>query len=178
MAFDIITIVSLLIAFFAGFQRGVLQIFALLLSLLAAVLLMSWMLPYLTDFFYASLPYDYHPYYTGTITILFVIFSIVFFYTIRILWRREPSTQKILLQKTMGGLTMALMMVATISTISVFLIRSNILQDGHLAHSKSVTYLKPIQQWSIELLDTLDEKAKKVKERNHQAKKDQSLTRR
>jgi len=174
MAFDIITIISLVIAFFAGFQKGVVQIFALLLAILAALLLMTWLLPYLTDFFYASLPYSYHPYYTVAIVGLFFVLLGLSFSLIRVLWRREPSEHKILLQKTLGGLTMAVLMIATISTISVFLIRSNIIRDGSLAESKTVQYLKPVEQWSINLLDSIDRNAKQVKQRNAKAKKEQS----
>ena len=171
MAFDIITIASLVIAFFAGFQKGVVRIFALVLALFAAFLLMTWLLPYLTDFFYASLPYDYHPYYTVVVLILFFLLLGLSFSLIRVLWRKEPSEQKILLQKTLGGLTMTLLMIATISTISVFLVRSNIIHDGYLAKSKTVPYLKPVEQWSIDLLDSIDRNAREVKRRNARAKK-------
>ncbi len=176
MAFDIITVASLVLAFFAGFQKGVLQIFALVLALFAAFLVMSWVLPYLTDFFYASLPFQYHPYYMATVIIMFLLILFISFSTIRILWRREPSDQKVLLQKTLGGFTMTTLMIASISIISVFLIRSEIISDAYMAQSKTVTYLKPVEKWSLDLLNVIDRNARQVKQRNERAKKDQFLS--
>ena len=173
IAFDLIALTLLLVAFFAGYQKGVLRIFTVVLAIFSALLVLAWLLPYLTDFFYASFPYEQHNGYHLMILIVFVALTALCFLLIRVLWKKDSSDKSLLLQKALGGVTMVLLMVITIGTINAFLHKSHIINAERLNESIAIAYLKPVQKWSIKLLDGINRNAEEVRKQKIEARQDQ-----
>ena len=145
MFLDVVIVSLLILAFAAGFQRGVLKVFSLLISLFLSVLVLLWILPYYTEFFYASLSQEYQSHYEVGTLCLFSLLVVGFFLALRLLWLNKKSNQTEWLQKAMGGLTMVILMVSTVVTLSGFLQQAELLQTRHVQESRTLTWLQPMQ---------------------------------
>ncbi len=163
MAIDLLVLFLLGLAFVAGFQRGVLPVFSLVLASLISLLILVWILPYYTDFFFASLSKSYHKYFEFGTVFLFILLAVTNFALLRLLWKNQSTGRNLRLQKMLGGLIMVVLMIGTILTLTGFLQQANLVQKAHLKDSKSMTFLSPIKTWGSTIYLQLNAAREQVK---------------
>ncbi len=149
---DIVVCTFLAIAFYAGFQRGIVKIFSLAAAGLITLLALLWLFPYLHEFMRASsvdgLPpsNDYHI----LSLVVFITGTVVIYALLRHLWLSKSSSYSAFGQKVLGGIILSGLMMVSLATILIFVRQADIINDRHLNDSRFMPIVDPIEKWGKE----------------------------
>lgn len=161
MWFDIVCIVLLVLAFVAGFQRGVIDTLLLIAGLVTAAVSTLFITPYVTAFLHSS-------FIEVSVALIYLILFLIFLMLcwsittfIRMVWKfgKEDHPHTLWLGKTMGGLSLLSCMVLSIAVLSMFLDETSLMGEEQKDRSIGYRYLGPIRNQSHQLWQKISEYA-------------------
>lgn len=144
MALDFLIVTLLVVAFIAGFQKGIFRSFTLCLSFFLATFLALIFTPNVLAFFDESFGQGHVLVrFLGTLLLFLSLVLVIYqlFQTINS-WRGEGITYFRLL---FGGFMLSLMMLFSIAILTGFLQKSGMLQSDGAKESHCLQFIQPVQ---------------------------------